>query len=194
MLNFVAILDDPAVKTALLTGLVQLVAVAIGFCLYFIYNRLTKRDLLYHRKDITEGMIKDKEIDIERFWIQIREAEAKKEEMEATIKKNEEEIAAEKLKTPIDVEKMKTLRIENEKIGFTGKYKDGKPEWDPKGKIVLVNNETENYCQQITQAAMEREYLKVHYRAILQLIKKGYTKDFEKFEREELYKRIVLPK
>ena len=188
-------LDDPAVKTAILTGLIQIVAVAIGFILYFIYSKITKKDLMYHKKEITAGMIKDKEITIEKLWILFREAEDQKKEIEDKVRANLAAIDEEKKKTPMNMEKIKSLAVENDSLGFSCKYqKDGKPEWRSSSKVINADNKVANYQAEITKAAMEREYLKVDYQAICRLIKKGYVKDFKKFEKENLYKRIVLPK
>jgi hypothetical protein len=184
---------DPAIKTAVITVGLQVICFVIGYCFWLIRQKITKKDLLYHKKELTEGMIKDKEIEIERSWLLLNEAEDKKEEILKKIEDNEKEIEVEKGKTPMDLDKVKNLRIDNEFLGFAGRYgKDGKPGYVSylPGKerrntaIGTIENEIEHHRMEIKKSVMEREYIKVLLKAILKLIKKGVVKDFAKMEKE----------
>ena len=191
---------EPSIKTAVITVGLQVICFIIGYCFFLIKQKITKKDLLFHKKDLTEGMIKDKEIEVERSWLLLGEAERKKEEILNKIEGNEKEIKAEKEKTPMDLEKVKNLRIESELLGFAGEDKNGKIKYNSyigNGKerrataIGTIENEIENHRMEIEKAVMEREYLKVLLRAILKLIKKGAVKDFAKWEKELVKKGFI---
>lgn len=190
--------------TSILTT-VGLQAVVVICALKYFYWResLSKKNILGYKKAVCIGQIYDKEIELEQNWISFREAEEKFEGAKKTIIENEKKIDEEKKKTPMDIEKIKNWRIENEKLGFSDEYKDGKMKFNTHRKnpitgkeeiteISRAENEMENYRAKITQSAMEREYCKVQFRAINRLIKKGYSKDFEKFEREEGVQKEVI--
>lgn len=187
------LISDPVFKEAIITVGLQVICVVIGVFIYYFKQKITKKDLLYHKKDLTEGMIKDKEIDIEKSWLLLGEAEDKKKEILGKIAYNEKEIEIEKEKTPMDLDKVKNLRVESELLGFAGEDKYGKPKYNSyigNGKerrttaIGAIENEIETHRMEIKKAVMEREYLKVFLRAILKLIKKGAVKDFAKMEKE----------
>lgn len=187
------------IKLALLTVGLQAVGVVVGYCFWIAKQKITKKDLFIHKKEITEGMIADAEIEIERFWLLLREAEDKKEEILKKIEDNEKEIATEKAKTPMDIEKTKNLRAENELLGYDGVGPDGKIKYTYKVRgfpektrkttaIGIIENEIEHHGQEIRTKVIEREYLKVLLRAILKLIKGGAVKDFRKMEQELIIK------
>lgn len=196
-------MDDLAIiKLALLIVGLQAIGVVAGYCFWLAKQKITKKDLLIHKKEITEGMIKDKEIDIERSWLLLREAEDKKEEILKKIEDNEKEITAEKAKTPMDVEKVKKIRLENELLGFDGVGPDGKikyaynvrglPEKTRKTTAVgTIENEIESHGMEIKKTVMEREYTRVLLRAILKLIKGGAVKDFRKMEKDLAEKGFI---
>lgn len=192
------------ITSILITVGLQAILVICGFFFFYWKESLSKRNILRNKKEVTIGMIYDKEIEVEQNWILFREAEKKFLEAKATILENENEINEEKKKTPIDLERIKNLRFENEKLGFTGNYKkDGKMEFNSHRKnpetnkeesteISKAENKMENHRGQITQAVMEREYLKVQLRAIKRLMKKGYARNFEKFGKEEGMQEEVI--
>ena len=183
---------DPAIKTAVITVGLQVICFVVGYCFWLVKQKITKKDLFYHKKDLTEGMIKDKEIDIERSWLLLGEAEKKKEEILKKIEDNIKEVKVEKEKAPMDLEKVKRLWRDNDLLGFGGIGRDGKIKYISylPGKerrataIGTIENEIETHRMEITKAVGEREYLKVFLKAILRLIKKGVVKDFKKMEKE----------
>lgn len=179
------------IKIPAITVGFQVILVIVAFSFFYWKEGLNKRNLLHRKKEVNEGMIFDKEIEIESAWILLRQAEARMEKAKEVLEGYEKEIKEEKEKTPGDWEKIKKLRIKSEKLGYTGKFKDDKPLYNPKGMICKIENEVEAHHSKITEAVMQREYLKVQLRAIKQLIKKGYAKSFEKFEEIKLREKVL---
>jgi hypothetical protein len=164
----------------------------LGIVAFALSQRLTKRRILKHKKGLIKGMIYDKELEIEAGWILLKAAEKKLEEVKKIIRQNQDEIEKEKVKGKEgDTQKINTLWEVNKKLGCDGFDKNGEPHYLDKGRTAILENEMENHNSKISKSAMEREYLKVQFQAINRLVKKGFVKDFKKFEREGLAKNVL---
>lgn len=171
----------------------QAILIVCSFAFFYWKESLSKRNLLSHKEELTKGMVYDREIEIEAAWILLRKAEEKIEKIKEEILNNQEEIKKEKEKTPMDVEKIKDLVFKNEQLGYTGQTnKDGSPKYDSKGVISRVENEIEAHHNKITESVGAREYLKIQLQAVRKLIKKGAVKNFEKFQGEEVSKKMPI--
>lgn len=172
------------------------IAQSISFSLTFVFiplkEKLSKVKIIQLKEQAILAEILEEETDIEIDWILTRTAEKKIEGFKEQIKHNLEEMEIEKAKTPMSLEKIQVLIKENGALGYTGKIVDGQEVYEKNSKIGSVENEVNHYQSKIVKAVTKREYLKVQLRALRKMIKRGAVKNFDRFEEEELSKKIKI--
>lgn len=138
--------------------------------MFNLFNSYSKKNLVKIEKEITEGMIVKKQIDVDVGWILLRGAEKEKKEMIKKVKENLEEIKVERKREKTDMEKVEKLNAENIDLGWTGNKKNDKEIYEK--KILAADVKVANFYGEIEKAVGEREYLRLRLSAIIKLSEK----------------------
>ena len=153
-------------------------------------DSLSKDNLLKREIEVNQGLITQKEVDIEASW---RVLNVKQNERAALVKQVadlNDQIMEIKSETPMREnweQEIKNLIGRKVVLGETNeKAKNGDRIW--RGLILKNDIESERLRSQIMETVGKREYLKSRLKTLTEMQMKGYQTDYEKFQEEILAK------
>ena len=145
-----------------------------------MFNKYSTKNLIKSIKARIRLQLINQEVRLEIGWTLLNQAQKEVEELKNKIKENQKEIEKEKKKTQGDWEKITKLNAENIALGYTGqKDKSGQETYEEKSQIGRKNSMVEIYHQNIQKIVGERESLKLEYRTIRKLERRGAFKAIE---------------
>ena len=145
-----------------------------------MFDKYSTKNLIKSIKARIRLELINQEVGLELNWGLLNRAQKEVEELKNKIKKNIKEIEEEKKKAPGDWEKITKLNAENIALGYTGqKDKSGQETYEEKSQIGRKNSMVEIYHQNIQKIVGERESLKLEYRTIRKLERRGAFKAIE---------------
>ena len=145
-----------------------------------MFNKYSTKNLIKSIKARIRLQLINQEVRLEIGWTLLNQTRKEVEELKNKIKENQKEIEKEKKKTPGEWEKITKLNAENIALGYTGqKDKSGQEIYEEKSQIGRKNSMVEIYHQNIQKIVGERESLKLEYRAVGKLERKGAFKAIE---------------
>jgi len=145
-----------------------------------MFNKYSTKNLIKSIKARIRLQLINQEVGLELNWALLNQVQKEVEKLKNKIKKNIKEIEEEKKKAPGDWEKITKLNAENIALGYTGqKDKSGQETYEEKSQIGRKNSMVEIYHQNIQKIVGERESLKLEYRTIRKLERRGAFKAIE---------------
>ena len=145
-----------------------------------MFNKYSTKNLIKSIKARIRLELINQEVGLELNWALLNQVQKEVEKLKNKIKKNIKEIEEEKKKAPGDWEKITKLNAENIALGYTGqKDKSGQETYEEKSQIGRKNSMVEIYHQNIQKIVGERESLKLEYRTIRKLERRGAFKAIE---------------
>jgi len=145
-----------------------------------MFDKYSTKNLIKSIKARIRLELINQEVGLEIGWALLNRVQKEVEKLKNKIKKNIKEIEEEKKKAPGDWEKITKLNAENIALGYTGqKDKSGQETYEEKSQIGRKNSMVEIYHQNIQKIVGERESLKLEYRTIRKLERRGAFKAIE---------------
>jgi len=145
-----------------------------------MFDKYSTKNLIKSIKARIRLELINQEVGLELNWALLNQVQKEVEKLKNKIKKNIKEIEEEKKKAPGDWEKITKLNAENIALGYTGqKDKSGQETYEEKSQIGRKNSMVEIYHQNIQKIVGERESLKLEYRTIRKLERRGAFKAIE---------------
>lgn len=149
-------------------------------------NAYSKDNLLKREVEVTQGLIIQKEVEIEAAWKTLNATQKSKEKLLKEVVENNEKMREIKSATPMPEgwqDQIKELIGRNVVLGeTTEKAKNGDKIY--RGEILKADREIEHYRNEISSGVGKREFYKTKLQALLEMQKNGYTDDFDKLQNE----------